>query len=142
MEEALRRMNIKYKVVGGVSFYQRKEIKDLLAYLRFVINQNDEQALRRIINLPKRGIGPTTVDKMVVAAFDHDMSLWEVIDNAESFLGWQNVKSHSRFCYHDSQFHDIGTKKGRVRSSLTHRQEFWATQGAVRRQDDRGSQPT
>lgn len=86
MEEALRRMNIKYKVVGGLSFYQRKEIKDLLSYLRFVVNQNDEQALRRIINLPKRGIGLGTVDKMVVAAFDHDMNLWEVIDNAESFV--------------------------------------------------------
>ena len=97
IEEALRRTNIKYKVVGGLSFYQRKEIKDLLAYLRFVVNQNDEQALRRIINLPKRGIGPATVDKMVVAAFDHDISLWEVVDNAESFLGGRSAKSIQDF---------------------------------------------
>ena len=55
IEEALRRANIKYKIIGGLSFYQRKEIKDLLSYLRFIVNQNDEQALRRIINLPKRG---------------------------------------------------------------------------------------
>jgi len=86
MEEALRKINIKYKVVGGLSFYQRKEIKDLLAYFRFVTNQNDEQALRRIINLPKRGIGPGSIDKLVVSAYDHDMSLWEVIENVEHFI--------------------------------------------------------
>ena len=97
MEEALRRMNIKYKVVGGLSFYQRKEIKDLLSYLRFVVNQNDEQALRRIINLPKRGIGPSSVDKMVVAAFDHGISLWEVVDNAESFMGGRTAKAIQDF---------------------------------------------
>src|SRR5688572_13827358 len=67
IEEALRRMNIKYKVVGGLSFYQRKEIKDLLAYMRFAINQQDEASFRRIINLPKRGIGDSTVDKIIVA---------------------------------------------------------------------------
>ena len=87
IEEALRRMNIKYKVVGGLSFYQRKEIKDLLAYLRFSINQQDEASFRRIINLPKRGIGDSTVDKIVVAANDHAISIWEVLQNAASFLG-------------------------------------------------------
>ncbi|MBX2945889.1 MAG: UvrD-helicase domain-containing protein [Cyclobacteriaceae bacterium] len=87
IEEALRRMNIKYKVVGGLSFYQRKEIKDLLAYLRFALNQNDEASFRRIINLPKRGIGDTTVDKIVIAANDHAISIWEVLQNASSFIG-------------------------------------------------------
>ena len=87
IEEALRRMNIKYKVVGGLSFYQRKEIKDLLAYLRFSINQQDEASFRRTINLPKRGIGDSTVDKIVVAANDHAISIWEVLQNAASFLG-------------------------------------------------------
>lgn len=87
IEEALRRMNIKYKVVGGLSFYQRKEIKDLLAYLRFSINQQDEASFRRIINLPKRGIGDSTVDKIIVAANDHAISIWEVLQNAASFLG-------------------------------------------------------
>src|SRR5436190_5740101 len=87
IEEALRRANIKYKVVGGLSFYQRKEIKDLLAYLRFSINQQDEAAFRRIINLPKRGIGDSTIDKVVLAANDHAISIWEVLQNATSFLG-------------------------------------------------------
>lgn len=86
MEEALRKMNIAYRIVGGMSFYQRKEVKDLLAYLRFVVNPNDEEALKRIINLPKRGIGPSSVDKMVIAANDHAISLWEVVCNAASFL--------------------------------------------------------
>lgn len=87
MEEALRRMNIKYKVVGGLSFYQRKEIKDLLAYLRFTLNQNDEASFRRIINLPKRGIGDSTIDKIIVAANDHGISIWEVLQNAHAFIG-------------------------------------------------------
>jgi len=87
IEEALRRMNIKYKVIGGLSFYQRKEIKDLLAYLRFSLNQQDEAAFRRIINLPKRGIGDSTVDKILVAANDHAITIWEVLQNAPSFIG-------------------------------------------------------
>jgi DNA helicase-2/ATP-dependent DNA helicase PcrA len=89
IEEALRRMNIKYKVVGGLSFYQRKEIKDLLAYLRFSLNQQDEASFRRIINLPKRGIGDSTVDKIIVAANDHAISIWEVLQNATAFVGSQ-----------------------------------------------------
>ena len=87
MEESLRRMNIRYKIIGGLSFYQRKEIKDVLAYLRFAINQQDEASFRRIINLPKRGIGDTTIDKVIVAANDHGISIWEVLQNSSSFLG-------------------------------------------------------
>ncbi len=87
IEEALRRMNIKYKVVGGLSFYQRKEIKDLLAYMRFTINQQDEASFRRIINLPKRGIGGSTIDKIIVAANDHAITIWEVVQHAHSFIG-------------------------------------------------------
>jgi DNA helicase-2/ATP-dependent DNA helicase PcrA len=87
IEEALRRMNIKYKVVGGLSFYQRKEIKDLLAYLRYSINQQDEASFRRIINLPKRGIGDSTVDKIVVAANDHGTSIWDIVQNPTPFVG-------------------------------------------------------
>lgn len=86
IEEALRRMNIKYRIIGGLSFYQRKEIKDLLSYIRFSVNHNDEQALRRIINLPKRGIGPSSVDKLIVAAEDHSMTLWEVICHVDQFI--------------------------------------------------------
>ncbi|MEO1097417.1 MAG: UvrD-helicase domain-containing protein [Bacteroidota bacterium] len=87
IEEALRRMNIKYKIIGGLSFYQRKEIKDLIAYLRFSINHNDEESFKRIINYPRRGIGDTSVSKMIVAANDHAIPLWEVLENANSFLG-------------------------------------------------------
>lgn len=86
IEEALRKAGIHYKIYGGLSFYQRKEIKDLMAYLRYAINTDDEQAFRRIINLPKRGIGATTVEKIVVAAFEHDIPLWEVLENVDQFL--------------------------------------------------------
>lgn len=86
IEEGLRKANIKYKIVGGLSFYQRKEIKDILSYLRFVVNQNDEQALRRIINLPKRGIGSGSVDKIIVAANDHEISLWQVVSNIFQYM--------------------------------------------------------
>lgn len=87
IEEALRKLNITYKIVGGLSFYQRKEIKDLMAYMRFVVNKEDEEAFKRIINYPKRGIGDSTVEKILVAAYEHDIPLWEVIINANSFLG-------------------------------------------------------
>ncbi|MCX6295267.1 MAG: ATP-binding domain-containing protein, partial [Bacteroidetes bacterium] len=85
MEEALRRQNISYRIYGGLSFYQRKEIKDLLAYYRITINNNDEEALKRIINYPARGIGDTTLDKIIVAANDHNISLWKVIENINEF---------------------------------------------------------
>jgi DNA helicase-2/ATP-dependent DNA helicase PcrA len=81
IEEALRKMNIRYRIVGGLSFYQRKEIKDLMAYFRFALNPNDEEAFKRIINLPKRGIGDTTVAKIFVIANENGLSLWEVVSN-------------------------------------------------------------
>jgi DNA helicase-2/ATP-dependent DNA helicase PcrA len=87
MEEALRRMNIGYRVVGGLSFYQRKEIKDVISYLRYVLNPNDEQAMRRIINYPKRGIGPGTIEKMVVTANEQNISLWEVMEKGGKLVG-------------------------------------------------------
>ncbi|BDD03702.1 ATP-dependent helicase [Aureibacter tunicatorum] len=86
IEEALRRNNIKYKIVGGLSFYQRKEIKDLLAYFRVVINGNDEQSLRRIINQPKRSIGQTTVDKILVYSSENDLPLWEAVERHPLYL--------------------------------------------------------
>ncbi|TAE17971.1 MAG: ATP-dependent DNA helicase [Bacteroidetes bacterium] len=86
-EESLRRIGLKYKVIGGLSFYQRKEIKDLIAYLRFTVNQNDEEALKRIINLPKRGIGDSTVLKIVAKAQEAGLSLWQVVKNATVLLG-------------------------------------------------------
>ncbi len=85
-EEALRRLNIKYRIIGGLSFYQRKEIKDLLAYLRFVVNQSDEEAFKRIINLPKRGIGDTTVAKIAVTAAENQVPVWEVVANITKYI--------------------------------------------------------
>lgn len=87
MEEALRKLNLTYKIVGGLSFYQRKEIKDLMAYMRFTVNPVDEEAFKRIVNYPKRGVGNTSVDKLMVAAYDHDIPLWEVVQNSQSFVG-------------------------------------------------------
>ena len=86
MEESLRKLNIKYKIVGGLSFYQRKEIKDLVAYLRLTVNQNDEQAIRRVINYPKRGIGDTTISKLITTAEEANHTLWEVVANADQFM--------------------------------------------------------
>ncbi|MBC7862621.1 MAG: UvrD-helicase domain-containing protein, partial [Bacteroidia bacterium] len=85
LEEALRKMNIPYRIYGGLSFYQRKEIKDLLAYFRLAINNNDDESLRRVINYPARGIGQTTVDKLTVAANDNDISVFTVIENLREF---------------------------------------------------------
>ncbi|AUC15192.1 ATP-dependent DNA helicase [Tenacibaculum sp. SZ-18] len=79
MEDALRKKDIKYKIYGGISFYQRKEIKDLLSYLRLLINPNDEEALKRVINYPARGIGQTTIDKLTIAANNYKKSIFEVI---------------------------------------------------------------
>jgi len=85
MEEALRRQGIDYRIYGGTSFYQRKEVKDLLSYLRFVINPNDEEALKRIINYPTRGIGETSLNRLIYLSGQQNMGLWEVIKNIRSF---------------------------------------------------------
>ncbi|MDR2622564.1 MAG: UvrD-helicase domain-containing protein [Dysgonamonadaceae bacterium] len=80
-EEALRKINIPYRIYGGLSFYQRKEVKDAIAYMRLVVNPNDEEAFKRIINCPARGIGDTTVGKIVAAANLHNVSLWSVLSD-------------------------------------------------------------
>ena len=79
MEDALRKKGIEYKIYGGISFYQRKEIKDILSYLRLLINPNDEEALKRIINYPARGIGATTIDKLTIAANHYKKSIFDVL---------------------------------------------------------------
>ncbi len=83
IEDALRKRDIPYRIYGGLSFYQRKEIKDVLSYLRMVINPKDEEALKRIINFPARGIGGTTLDKLVVAANHYNRSIFEVMENID-----------------------------------------------------------
>lgn len=86
MEEALRKMGTPYKIYGGLSFYQRKEIKDLIAYFRLTFNPNDEEALKRIINYPKRGIGDTSVDNIIVSADQNGITPWEVIIDSAKYL--------------------------------------------------------
>ncbi len=80
-EEALRKLNLPYKIYGGLSFYQRKEIKDLLGYFRLTANPQDEEALKRVINYPKRGIGKTSIEKIIVAANHYDIGLWDVLSD-------------------------------------------------------------
>jgi DNA helicase II / ATP-dependent DNA helicase PcrA len=83
IEDALRKRDIPYRIYGGLSFYQRKEIKDVLAYLRLIVNPKDEEALKRVINFPTRGIGQTTIDRLVVAANHYGRSIYEVMDNLD-----------------------------------------------------------
>ena len=84
-EESLRRMGIAYTIYGGISFYQRKEIKDYVAYLRLLVNSRDEEALKRIINIPARGIGKTSVDRAILAANENNISFFEVLERAKEF---------------------------------------------------------
>jgi len=85
MEEALRKINIPYKIYGGLSFYQRKEVKDLIAYFRLTVNSKDEESLRRIINYPARGVGLRTVEKLAVAANENDRNTWDIISNMDEY---------------------------------------------------------
>jgi len=84
IEDALRKKNIQYRIYGGTSFYQRKEIKDILAYLRLIINPNDEEALVRIINYPARGIGDTTMDRLIVKANEMEISLFALMEQIQN----------------------------------------------------------
>ncbi len=84
LEESLRKRNIPYRIYGGLSFYQRKEVKDATSYFRLAVNPDADEALRRIINTPARGIGETTVNKLVRAAIDKQMSIWKVITSVDS----------------------------------------------------------
>ena len=97
MEEALRKLNVPYKIYGGLSFYQRKEIKDLIAYFRVTFNPNDEEAIKRIINYPRRGIGDTSIERIMIAADQHNISIWEVICNAHSYLDSRSSSSVANF---------------------------------------------
>ena len=85
IEEALRKKNIPYKIYGGLSFYQRKEIKDILAYCRLTINPNDEEAFKRVINYPSRGIGNTTLQKIIATSNNSNVGIWDLINNLDNF---------------------------------------------------------
>lgn len=90
LEEALRKRNMGYRIVGGTAFYQRKEIKDMVSYFRVAVNPDDDEALRRIINYPARGIGETTLRKIQDCANSAAVSLWQVLDNPEQYKTWVN----------------------------------------------------
>ena len=85
LEEALRKRNIPYRIYGGQSFYQRKEIKDAISYFRLAVNPDDDEALRRIINYPARGIGETTVGKLVKASIKGGVSIWRVLCDLQAY---------------------------------------------------------
>ena len=96
MEDALRKRDIPYRIYGGLSFYQRKEVKDVLAYLRLVVNPKDEESLKRVINYPPRGIGQTTVDKLVVASKTHNLPLLETVDRVKELGVLVNGGTHTK----------------------------------------------
>ena len=111
-EEALRRMGIAYRIYGGMSFYQRKEVKDFIAYLRLVVNPKDEEALKRIINFPARGIGKTTMDKAVLYANENNLSVWDIVSNAAKY-GYRagTLESINNFVIMIKMFQSELTKK-------------------------------
>lgn len=92
-EEALRKMNIPYRIFGGTSFYQRKEIKDFVAYLRLTVNHNDEEAIKRVINYPARGIGQTSIDRLQLYAGQQNIPLWSVIEGVRDYPELRNAAS-------------------------------------------------
>lgn len=101
-EDELRRQGTPYRIYGGMSFYQRKEIKDIIAYFRLVANPNDEEALKRIINYPKRGIGATSVDKLIAAARRYDKGLWTVVSSPTTFAPEVSAAAARRIvAFHD-----------------------------------------
>lgn len=91
LEEAFLKLNIPYKIYGSLSFYKRKEIKDLMAYFRLTINLNDDEAFIRIINLPARGIGKTTIDRLIVFAHENNISLWQLAENIKNYKAGLNT---------------------------------------------------
>lgn len=96
IEEALRRRNIPYRIYGGLAFYQRKEVKDAISYFRLSVNPDDDEALKRVINTPSRGIGNTTIQKLTATAIKHSISIWRVISDIDRFNSDLNVNSGTR----------------------------------------------
>ncbi|MBL7704999.1 MAG: UvrD-helicase domain-containing protein [Taibaiella sp.] len=125
-EESLRRMNIPYRIFGGLSFYQRKEIKDFIAYLRVVANPRDEEAIKRIINYPTRGVGKTSLEKMMIVANESGQLLWTVLENAAQFVkgsaataidGFVTIIKSAQTMLHTANAYDVAYEIGK-RSGL------------------------
>lgn len=95
-EEVMRKMSIPYKIYGGVSFYQRKEIKDMLSYFRLTTNHRDEEAFKRVINYPRRGIGKTTIENIMIASTNYGLPIWDVITNFNQYPVQMNAGTRSK----------------------------------------------
>lgn len=117
-EEALRKRAIPYRIYGGLSFYQRKEVKDVIAYFRLTINPNDEEAFKRVINYPKRGIGSTTVEKITSAATQAEVGIWQVMENPESFGVSVNKGTAQKLAAFASLISSFGAGKSNEDASL------------------------
>lgn len=115
-EEALRRYNLNYRIYGGLSFYQRKEVKDLIAYMRLTVNDKDDEALKRVINYPRRGIGDSTIEGIMTIANDNDMSMWEVIGRIE--FNARAKKSIGEFVHLIQSFKDFSAKNDAYQTAL------------------------
>ena len=113
IEEALRKRNISYRIVGGTAFYQRKEVKDMIAYFRLAVNPDDDEALRRVINFPARGIGDTTVKKIQTAASAADVSLWSVLDNPDTYALDVNAGTRKKLNAFVDMIHEFIADNGR-----------------------------
>lgn len=141
-EEALRRMGIAYTIYGGISFYQRKEVKDYISYLRVIVNPNDEEALKRIINYPARGIGKTSVDRIILAANDSNISFWQVLERAREY-GFKGgtleaieqfvtmIKSFASMLQHKNAY-DVAVHVGRQTSFVKELFNDKSTEGVAR----------
>ena len=109
-EESLRKLNIPYKVYGGVSFFQRKEIKNVLAYFKLVVNPDDDESLKRVINYPLRGIGKTSIDKIEAVSADNDVSMWKVINNVNFLHSSFNTGTQNKITSFVSMIRDFINK--------------------------------
>ena len=121
-EETLRRKNIPYKIYGGLSFYERKEIKDILAYFRMVINPSDEEALKRTINYPKRGIGDTTVQKLLEISMTEGKSAWEVLNNIGNYHNQFNAGTRKKLADYSDLIKSFATKTENLDAYLAARE--------------------
>jgi DNA helicase-2/ATP-dependent DNA helicase PcrA len=111
LEDGLRRAGIVYKIYGGLSFYKRKEVKDVVAYLRMATNPKDEEALKRIINYPARGIGEVTIDRIVVAANDNRLTMWDVLQNIQQYGLGRNAAALEQFAVQIRSFGVVAAKE-------------------------------
>lgn len=129
-EEELRRLGFPYRIVGGFSFYQRKEVKDAVAYLRLAVNLYDEAALRRIINVPARGIGATTIEKLSACALEHNVGMWDVLSAPQSYgllLNTGTLTKLQRFAEMMNEASIMAQKENayEVAIYLIHQSNYW-----------------